>query len=383
MKKLALALCLAMILSILPASALAADLDSFAAAAEEILPHLDEPFQNALASNDPEELYASAQEYYERFTARGMMDQYYGDALRAHQLYLKAAELGFAKAQFAVARDYSGSLSYPIDRDDGETFRWALKAAEQGYLTAYPPVINCYRNGTGTEQSEDSAKQWEEKLADDTAQLLKEVSSPDCSDPGKLQMAAECCQRGRGTDKDMDKALEYYQRAAEAGSDYCAATLGNLYRQTYDIEKNIAKSIEWYTKACEMGNKPAGISLASIYLYGADQNGTEKNPEKAAAILQVLAEKGYVPAQTQLADLFMSGEGVPWDSAKAFEWYLKAAAQDDAYAQCELGDIFTYGLSDSDYNPLIAENRDLAKAFLTRASENGYPRAADLLANLG
>ena len=34
MKKLALVLCLAMILSILPASALAADLDSFAAAAD-------------------------------------------------------------------------------------------------------------------------------------------------------------------------------------------------------------------------------------------------------------------------------------------------------------------------------------------------------------
>ena len=41
MKKLALVLCLAMILSILPASALAADRDSFAVAAEEVLNHLE------------------------------------------------------------------------------------------------------------------------------------------------------------------------------------------------------------------------------------------------------------------------------------------------------------------------------------------------------
>ena len=185
-------------------------------------------------------------------------------------------------------------------------------------------------------------------------------------------MAAECFQRGRGTDKDMDKALEYYQRAAEAGSDYCAATLGNLYRQTYDIEKNIAKSIEWYTKACEMGNMPAGISLASIYLYGADQNGTEKNPEKAAAILQVLAEKGYVPAQTQLADLYMSGEGVPWDSAKAFEWLLKAAAQDYAYAEMEIADIFEYGLKGSASDTLIEADHALAEAWRARAIGQGY-----------
>ena len=382
MKKLALILCLAMLLNILPVSALAAEQDPFAAAAEEVLEHLDEPFENALASDDPEALYAAGQEYSERYSQR-MPDAPTGDILRAYQLYLKAAGLGHAKSQYNAARFLSGVFQYPIDQNDEESFRWVLEAAEQGYLPAYSVVINSYRKGTGVEQSEDSAKQWEEKLAADTAQLLKEAGSPDCTDPEKLIMAAESCQLGRGMEKDVDKALEYYQRAAEAGNILGARMLGNLYRQAYVVEKDISKSIEWYTKAYEMGDLSSGYALSSIYRYGGDRDGAEQFPEKAAAILQELAEKGYVPAQTELADLYMSGEGVPWDSAKAFEWYLKAAAQDDAYAQYQLAEMFAYGLSGSDYKPLIEENRDLAKAFLTRAAENGYPGAKDALVGLG
>ena len=101
MKKLAFVLCLAMLLSILPASALAADTD-FAAVAEEALRLAEEVFPNALASEDAEELYASAQEYSRRYTAM-LPEASYGDMQKALQLYLKEGrvklELGLCRGK--------------------------------------------------------------------------------------------------------------------------------------------------------------------------------------------------------------------------------------------------------------------------------------------
>ena len=44
----------------------------------------------------------------------------------------------------------------------------------------------------------------------------------------------------------------------------------------------------------------------------------------------------YVDAQNNLGVMYYSGEGVPRDTAKAAEWFKKAAAQGNADAQANL-----------------------------------------------
>jgi TPR repeat protein len=44
--------------------------------------------------------------------------------------------------------------------------------------------------------------------------------------------------------------------------------------------------------------------------------------------------------------IYQTGEGVPKDDAKAFKWYLQAAEQGHAYAQYNLGLIYSSGLQD-------------------------------------
>ena len=58
--------------------------------------------------------------------------------------------------------------------------------------------------------------------------------------------------------------------------------------------------------------------------------------EKAAA-------QGNACAQCNLGDLYYNGQGVPQDYDMARQWYEKAAAQGNAYAQNNLGILYAQG----------------------------------------
>ncbi|MEI8174204.1 MAG: tetratricopeptide repeat protein, partial [Deltaproteobacteria bacterium] len=60
----------------------------------------------------------------------------------------------------------------------------------------------------------------------------------------------------------------------------------------------------------------------------------------------------------------IDGDAVPKDPVKAFEWYLKAAGQGDAHAQCSLGYCYYQG---------AGVTKDLKKAadWYRKAAEQG------------
>ncbi len=53
------------------------------------------------------------------------------------------------------------------------------------------------------------------------------------------------------------------------------------------------------------------------------------------------AEQGDANIQLQLGAMYLLGQGVPQDSAKALAWYRKAAEQGHANAQYDLGLIYS------------------------------------------
>lgn len=65
--------------------------------------------------------------------------------------------------------------------------------------------------------------------------------------------------------------------------------------------------------------------------------------EEAFVQFKQSAEKGDVPSQVLLAMMYASGSGVNSDSAAAIEWYRKAAENNDAAAQYNLGTWYQKG----------------------------------------
>ena len=80
--------------------------------------------------------------------------------------------------------------------------------------------------------------------------------------------------------------------------------------------------------------------------------------------IETLALKGDASGQINLGLMYVNGQGVAQNYAKAFEWFSKAAAQGDASAQYNLGVMYANGQG-------IARNPALANEWYLKAANRG------------
>ena len=125
--------------------------------------------------------------------------------------------------------------------------------------------------------------------------------------------------------KDLGKAAELYQKAADQGNADGQDSLGSLYEHRQGVIKDLGKAVELYQKAADQGHAGAQFNLGWLYEHG---QGVPQDFSKAAELYQKAADQGYARAQTSLGWLYENGQGVPKDLGKARELYQKAANQD-------------------------------------------------------
>ena len=68
------------------------------------------------------------------------------------ELLLRSAIRGCSEAMKPLADCYRRDAQFR-SRDDAKAFMWYRKAYEAGNMDALPSLIECYRNGIGTEQN--------------------------------------------------------------------------------------------------------------------------------------------------------------------------------------------------------------------------------------
>lgn len=69
---------------------------------------------------------------------------------------------------------------------------------------------------------------------------------------------------GDGVTKDDAKAAEWYQKAAQKGSDFAQYKLGEMYDKGEGVAKDAAKAVEWWQKAAAQGNGDAQEALKHL-----------------------------------------------------------------------------------------------------------------------
>ena len=121
---------------------------------------------------------------------------------------------------------------------------------------------------------------------------------------------------------DLEKAVQLYQKSAEAGNSYAQCDLATCYKNGKGVEIDLEKAIELYLKSAEADNSLAQHNLAYCYEKG---KGVEIDFEKAFHWYQKSAEAGNSKAQKNLADCYEHGKGVEIDLEKAFQWYQKSS----------------------------------------------------------
>ena len=146
-----------------------------------------------------------------------------------------------------------------------------------------------------------------------------------------------CYHNGDGVEKDDEKAVEWYTKAAEQGHPDAQYTLGMVYGYPWSYEgvvQDFKKAVEWFALAAEQGHSEAQFILGLCYDMG---NGVAQDFEKAVEWYTKAAEQGHTQAQYSLGLCYENGKGVAVDFETAVEWYTKAveSSKPDPYVQAQ------------------------------------------------
>lgn len=187
------------------------------------------------------------------------------DAKSAAKWHRKAAEQGYAPAQYELGEIYASGKGV-LFQNDKQAVEWFHKAAEQGYVVAQNELGDIYLKGK------------------------------------------------YGVHQDKNKATEWYRKAAEQGYRLAQLTLGDLL--------NNEQSVEWYRKAAEHGHGHGQYRLLRMA-----QEGSE-DAIKSLILLTEQKNIIDADVLEQLGDMYALGTRSfkRVDKNKAVFWYCKAAA---------------------------------------------------------
>ncbi|ORZ24288.1 hypothetical protein BCR42DRAFT_402618 [Absidia repens] len=149
----------------------------------------------------------------------------------------------------------------------------------------------------------------------------------------------------QGESKNMEKAYQYARKVAESkGEKYCQFMVGDILLQQNDTQQ----SLFWLAQSGEQGFPLAIEALARVYFEGVPPNVKQDYELAYEWCLKGddIWPSGLGYCQSCLGDMYRQGLGVPKDQMKSFEYYQKAASQQDSpqnYARYMLGEMFYHG----------------------------------------
>ena len=206
------------------------------------------------------------------------------DYAKAAEYYQQAVDMDNMYAMYNLGLLYIYGEGVEEDPEKGKEL--IIRSAQAGNESAIEYVKENYPDEPGiTENAEE--QQYDEE------DFRFYMEQAEAGDAYGMYSVGYLYYLGQGTDWDMDKALEWFEKAGEAGSGDGFGMIGYLYDVGDGVPEDLAKAAEYYRKAAEMNCGFAMYNLALMYLHG---EYVEKDPEKAKELLVHAAQIGYEDA---------------------------------------------------------------------------------------
>ena len=305
------------------------------------------------------------------------------------QALIKDALAGDVHAQFQLAIQYHNGDG--VEKDDAKAFEYMLLAAKNGDKTAQSNVAKFYSNGQGTSVDMQEAVRWMESAidredadlgdiallavwyADDIHNMERAVKYYQiAADRGHI--ASQCIladryRSGDGVEKDETKCFAYTLMAANGSVTIAKKNLAKCYMAGTGTPINVSEALRWMKSAVEDDDADAMLTLGIWYSNGEH---IPKDSARALRLYEMAAERGNADAMLTLGIWYIRGEHVPKDSARALRLYEMAAERGNADAQYMLGSEFLQG-------KICPEDLNKAEFWLKKAESAGSKYAARAL----
>lgn len=120
------------------------------------------------------------------------------------------------------------------------------------------------------------------------------------------------------------RAFKQFHKLAKQGHPTAQHIIGMMYENGIGVEKNISKAVAYYEKSAMQDFGDAQCTLGRMYQQG--NAVVVKDAEKARDWLTKAAERNIPEAEYNLGMMHANGDGVPQDLAKASQYLQKASA---------------------------------------------------------
>ena len=279
-------------------------------------------------------------------------------------LTIGAACVGQAFAQPAENAQMSPALvegikAFRIEKYD-EAIRRLTPLADGGDVVAQTYLGLIYVEGYGVEPDINKAVEWYSKAA--------QQGQPDAQ--YALGLIAHI---GRGGfNRNFDTAVKWYELAAQSSHPEALFQLGTLYTDGFGVGRDFKKASQYFEQAGELGHADAQYNLGVFYMTGV---GVAQDPMQALKWFGRAGMKGHPDAQYNMGILYGGGMGIEENPAEAAKWLQAAANSGLADAEFVLGVVTLNGRG-------VRKSEKGAVALFLKAAEKGHPEAQLVLARL-
>lgn len=245
------------------------------------------------------------------------------------------------KVSITEQREFANSI---FDNKSG-TFKDAIKISKQlidkGDAYSYGILARAYIEGKGVKR--DYAK---------AAELLRKASPFNA----KWKLALSDILWRIGTEDSYAEAFGILHSLAMDGNPIAMQRTGIAYELGRGTEENLDKAVQFLTDAIDNGNRFARINLYDTYL----KQGI-KDPEKLLQTIDPLVSEENPSALLRVSRLYKDGTIVPRDLDKSANYMRKVVKRNIRYSNELSGILFRIGTEES-YKEMVAVSRKFADA---------------------
>ena len=155
--------------------------------------------------------------------------------------------------------------------------------------------------------------------------LERLIESAEAGDPNAMNEYALRLQNGDGVEKNINKAFEFFGKAARKRHGSAMVNYGLCFKRGEGCEKNLKESALWFKKAMNDGVLDGYYWYATMLEFGL---GVERNWKEAGRLFRIAAMAGHPEAQADYGLALERQElGLTRDIPEAVRYYKMASDQ--------------------------------------------------------
>ena len=239
----------------------------------------------------------------------------------------------------------------------------ATPLALQGDAAAQTLIAEIYSRGLGVRRDIVKATEWYEKAAEQQV-------------PEALFQLAMILLDGGPELQDRDRAFELLERAADAGHRLAQFNYAQMLTQRDPTNAGLKRAASYYEKAASAGLADAQYAMSQIHQFGSD--GRPVDMAEARRWLEQAASQNYDTAQIELGTWLVEGAHGDRNAEEGFGWLLRAARAGNPAAQNRVAKLYRAGVG-------VEPDTVTAVAWYLRARRAGLidPLMEDQIAGMG